>query len=47
MVREPNVNDSDEWAAAVNDMTENDRHTTENEIRHSLGMCGGPEDADD
>lgn len=38
------MNDWDEWRAAVNDMTENDRYVTEMEVRHSIGLCGGPDD---
>ena len=46
ILKERIVTDQDEWAAAVHDMTEQDRHTTQTEIRMTQGMCGGPEDAD-
>jgi len=39
------MSDYDEWRHAVNDMTETQRHTTELEIRHSMGMCGDKDDA--
>jgi hypothetical protein len=36
-----------EWRRDVGSMTETERAATEYEVRASMGMCGGPEDAND
>lgn len=41
------MNDHDVWRDEVAHMSEMDRVITESEYRRSVGMVGGPEDAND